>query len=586
MTAKPTVVDFFCGAGGFSEGFRQQGFQVVMGVDNWRPAVETHNINHQLKDIPIDILKYENDDSIIDSLPNTAVIIGSPPCVDFSMSNRAGKAHKGLGIRLIETLFRIVAVKKHQKGTVLKVWLMENVPNSQNFVKDEYTFEDLDLVAWSRKRWPKAKSPEKRIALKARSNGHVLNAADYGSPQGRKRFVCGEIVKSGEFPMPIASHSGDGSQDLKRHVWLTDIKSNMPSPAIFDKDDVYKDPNYPSLKLAAAELTDHFYDTGLYSVEWQKARSSKINHPYMGRMSFPEDESRTCRTVMATRSASTREALIFKSEYERVGDGEFRLPTIREIATLMGFPYSYQFVGSEGTKWRLIGNAVCPHMSAALARSIRQKVFGTRILGRAEIDFASLESNYQRVNNLNAPGKKDFSKPPKRNSGAKFRQHPFKAGNMTVALMNYLPDRKEAPGKRWYAVLYFGSGKTYSAFPIKKEELVFLDEYIRERIPNGRQFQKDVINELIHRVGSADTLQWMYETNQESSADSLKPSDIVVEINSFVKKHQTVFDVIENFKLNGFSKQKMPVSQLFAAWALSLTSAKINGEEKTIREIL
>ena len=46
------VIDFFCGAGGFSEGFRQQGFKVIMGVDNWRPAVETHNLNHGLNDVP------------------------------------------------------------------------------------------------------------------------------------------------------------------------------------------------------------------------------------------------------------------------------------------------------------------------------------------------------------------------------------------------------------------------------------------------------------------------------------------------------------------------------------------------------
>jgi site-specific DNA-cytosine methylase len=40
-----TVIDTFCGAGGFSEGFRQAGFDVVMGIDNWRPACDTHETN-------------------------------------------------------------------------------------------------------------------------------------------------------------------------------------------------------------------------------------------------------------------------------------------------------------------------------------------------------------------------------------------------------------------------------------------------------------------------------------------------------------------------------------------------------------
>ena len=45
-----TVIDFFCGGGGFSEGFRRAGFDVIMGVDSWKPAIETHNFNHNLKD--------------------------------------------------------------------------------------------------------------------------------------------------------------------------------------------------------------------------------------------------------------------------------------------------------------------------------------------------------------------------------------------------------------------------------------------------------------------------------------------------------------------------------------------------------
>ena len=34
------VADFFCG-GGFSEGFRQAGFEIVFAVDKWEPAVNT-----------------------------------------------------------------------------------------------------------------------------------------------------------------------------------------------------------------------------------------------------------------------------------------------------------------------------------------------------------------------------------------------------------------------------------------------------------------------------------------------------------------------------------------------------------------
>ena len=48
MSNKLTVIDFFGGAGGFSEGFRQQGFEVIKGVDYWKPAVDTFNHNFGL----------------------------------------------------------------------------------------------------------------------------------------------------------------------------------------------------------------------------------------------------------------------------------------------------------------------------------------------------------------------------------------------------------------------------------------------------------------------------------------------------------------------------------------------------------
>ena len=63
----------------------------------------------------------------------------------------------------------------------------------------------------------------------------------------------------------------------------------------------------------------------------------------MGRMSFPENEEMPSRTVTATRIGSSREALIYASEYGRKGDGQYRTPTVREAACLMGFPITYQF---------------------------------------------------------------------------------------------------------------------------------------------------------------------------------------------------------------------------------------------------
>ena len=98
--SKPTVIDIFCGAGGFSEGFRQQGFDVVMGIDSWLPAIETFNHNFGLECETKNVLDFKNSIKEIESLPDTDVIIGSPPCVTFSNSNISGKADKTSGVTL------------------------------------------------------------------------------------------------------------------------------------------------------------------------------------------------------------------------------------------------------------------------------------------------------------------------------------------------------------------------------------------------------------------------------------------------------------------------------------------------------
>ena len=147
--SKPTVIDIFCGAGGFSEGFRQQGFEIKKGIDNWDAAITTFNHNFGLKCEKKDVFELENSVQKIEALPDTDVILGSPPCVSFSSSNKSGNTDKSLGIRLTEIFLRIVTVKKWKRDSILKAWFMENVPNSKAFLNKQYTFKELGLEEWA-----------------------------------------------------------------------------------------------------------------------------------------------------------------------------------------------------------------------------------------------------------------------------------------------------------------------------------------------------------------------------------------------------------------------------------------------------
>lgn len=573
------MIDFFCGAGGFSEGFRQQGFTCLKGYDNWRPAILTHNLNHKLEDSTSDILDFGESGRItpeeiaednLDLVPDSEVIVGSPPCVSFSMSNKAGKADKGLGIQLIESYLRVVAVKKHKKKSVLKAWLMENVPNSRNFVKEEYKFSDLGLSKWAK---TVGKKPSD-LALRVKNNGDVLCAADYGSPQKRDRFVCGEWCATDEFPAPVITHNA-------RRV-LSEIKSKIPSPLLSPKSKkTFADPNYPGqIKgFTYKELSDHFYDTGVYRIEWRNAKYAKVNHPFMGKMSFPENEGKPSRTIMATRSASTREALIYKSEYKRKGDGEYRTPTIREAATLMGFPWLYQFTGSEGTKWKQIGNAVCPHMSAALAMSIRE-LLG---LKKKRPSFASLKK-LEPVNDLNCTTEKVFNGPPVKKRGAKFRRHMFKGGNMTIAITNYLPGvaaKNDGPiDGNWHVVAFLGSGKTYQVQPLCEENRKAAENQVLKDIghKDGRRILQEIRQVIKGGIKPAKSLSdspFSYNS-QKGINDPIEFVDNMAVAISALVDNKCVSQTPRNDIVN---KHLIPLQQACAVFALCTAVKSIDPKD-------
>lgn len=416
---KLTVADFFCGAGGFSEGFRQAGFDVTFALDNWAPAKATHDLNHpDCNCVLMDILELDTPETIEAVVPDTDVIVGSPPCVSFSGSNKAGKADKSLGIKLIEAYLRIVAVKMHKKGSTLKYWAMENVPNSAKYVKKEYSFADLGL-------------PGKGIALTIPS-WNILNAANFGAPQTRTRFVCGN------YPALTQTH--------KTAEWVTikDVLAGLGKP--WEKGTTIIDPNY-GFKLPKEKLTDHFYDTAVQEFEWKRAKQMKVDHGYMGKMSFPENIDRPSRTIMATRSASTREAMILENK------NGYRMPTIREVATFMSFPITYQFEGNnENVKYKLVGNAVCCKLSNALAKAML-KAKGVKA-PTSFIPLPDVKSTVDLTGTKLAP-----KQPQPRHPHAKFALHVpgLKLRGVRAELSNKNSDFSKNK-LRWEATIHFGSG--------------------------------------------------------------------------------------------------------------------------------
>ena len=456
------VIDFFCGAGGFSEGFRQAGFDIIFAVDKWEAAVNTYKGNKPTVNVvQDDVIRIAelNDEEFEKLVPDSEIIIGSPPCQAFSNSNKSGKADKALGLKLIRAYLRIIARKKFKENSVLKYWILENVPNVRSYIKESYTAEDLglkgDFVLYT-------KSPSSTI----------YNAKNFGAPTNRLRYLCGD------FPVPKITHLDNQA------VTLGKVLNSLGKP-IQEKPTIITDANYPDLQLSYDKLTDHHYILPLARFEWENALRLKRDKGYMGKMSFPENLEKPARTVMATMSASSRESMILSD-----GNGGYRLPTVREAASMMSFPIDYWFYGkTASTKYTLVGNAVPPKLSFALAKAIMEAEGLTipasykRIIHSEELEF------------LNLNGKKFESKQekPKRDV-AKFKYHiPYLIlAAYRVELTNYHSDFENKTFK-WTAEIHYSQGKRAAVYKPNLCEIPLEASYIQM----ANQYIKSIQNKLL-----------------------------------------------------------------------------------------
>jgi len=501
---KLTVADLFCGAGGFSEGFRQMGLEVVFALDFWQPAITTHELNHpNCKTHKIDILTLDTPEKIDHYVPDVDIIIGSPPCVSFSGSNKAGKADKSLGIRLMEAYLRIIAWKM-KKGR-LKYWILENVPNAGKFINDLYSWKDLSLPG---------QGPDLIIHQR-----QILNSADFGAPQARRRFFCGQ------FPLPKRSILNSDS-----YLTFDDVLKSLSNPLDVNSEYKIKDPNY-HFKLDSSLLSDHFYDTRVVDFEWKKAKRLKEDHGFMGIMSFPENTRKPSRTVMATRSASTRESMILEAikDNKKIG---YRLPTIREISSLMSFPITYQFeVMGESTKYTLVGNAVCPKLSAAFAKAIQMKE-GREI---PEVHFPIRKTNFDLTGS-----KRIIKQPRNKRFDSKYARHiPYmKIRSFRVDLTNIESNFIEKKIK-WSCVVHQGSGKKATKCNANKCNI----EDLVNDLPNIEEFKKDVektFSEL------QNTHLQLHDSYIYVRSKSLSPDEVLEKIRNLILKYYKNNDSLVN----------------------------------------
>jgi len=250
------ALDLFCGCGGFSKGFEMAGIKIKYAIDNNPKVQETFEYNHPNTEF---ILSPVNEQDPHDFKGKINVLIGGPPCPQFSCANNNPDPDKGM--------INVLEYSKWVKILEPDYWLMENVPGIVKYLKWRIT--DFKI--------PRIK---------------IFNSANFGVPQKRRRCFAGNYI------MPKQTHYKSGGFSLfgeRLEQWRTvqdaigDIMFIEPNNKLIPRDYELKEPffkrhgcidiNKPAKQLTTKDdcmLIPNLWNHNCYEFNEEKNNSKNI----------------------------------------------------------------------------------------------------------------------------------------------------------------------------------------------------------------------------------------------------------------------------------------------------------------------
>jgi DNA (cytosine-5)-methyltransferase 1 len=332
----PTVIDLFCGAGGLSLGLTAAGMRIAGAFEMDARAVATYSKNLGAHVFEVDVR--DLDARAVRRLAGLrrgepTVLAGGPPCQGFSVQRR-GDGDDPRNALVLDFL-RLV------DELAPAIFVMENVPALQKRAE----FADFT-----------ARVDELGYVLHA----SVLDAADFGVPQRRRRLVA-----VGERRSRRMGFSFPGRVDQRRTV--RDAIGDLPSPI----------DNGEEARLIAN------HELGNVSA-LNRQRISFVPEGG-GRADIPEELRLPCHRVSVEKAGHRgvygrlswdAPAGTITTKCNSFTRGRFAHPsedrniTMREAARLQGFPDEFVFLGSRVDVAHQIGNAVPPPLALAIGEAI------------------------------------------------------------------------------------------------------------------------------------------------------------------------------------------------------------------------
>ena len=351
------IVDLFSGIGGLSYAFANDPlFNIVFANEIDHDTAKAYSLNHpkikmfckNIADLNIDKMNIEKD--------NIDVVLGGPPCQSFSTAGK--RLESDPRSQLFKEYIRML------KELSPKIFLFENVVGIQSIQKGQF-FQNI-LQEFSE--------------LGYNIKYQVLNAADYGTPQIRKRVIIVGTKNKYQFAFPQPTHSENNNDiNIKPYVTLKEAIGDLPFIKTGQITTDYKTNPFTEyqrkMRANTSILLEHSAPNNnpnlVKIMELLPEGGTPLDLPDQLRPTsgFGNTYSKlwwnkACTTI--TRNFST------PSSARCIHPKAPRPLTTREGARIQGFPDSYLFYGSQSKKKLQIGNAVPSIQSYALQESIKQ----------------------------------------------------------------------------------------------------------------------------------------------------------------------------------------------------------------------
>jgi len=319
-------IDLFCGAGGLSLGLKRAGFAPVVAMDRDAAAAKTYSRNFPDVKVVTEDVREVNWTVFRDRID---LVAGGPPCQPFSV---AGDQKAANDVRdMLPEFVRAV------RDINPRAFLLENVAGLASKRHESYFLSKVQSL----------------IELGYYVDFKVLDAADYGVPQSRKRvIILGSRERLMEFPEPT-----HGPGRSHRHRMARAVLNEQP-------------PDEPNTAIVTY------------------ARSPVLRpSPFAGMLvnggGRPINLDRPANTVPASAGGNRTQIVdlngVLIDYHSRLMDGaspktgrvkHVRRLSIRESARLQDFPDFFEFSGERSAQYRQIGNAVPFGLSYAVGNAI------------------------------------------------------------------------------------------------------------------------------------------------------------------------------------------------------------------------